>query len=80
MKDTFNDYLEKAQKMNSSKIINEGYMRDGEEYSSDDLKAQIIDYLNEIDDINDLLTIENFVESKISGDTSMRFDDYGDGD
>jgi hypothetical protein len=80
MKDTFNDYLEKAQKMNSSKIINEGYMRDEEEYSSDDLKAQIIDYLNEIDDINDLLTIENFVESKISGDTSMRFDDYGDGD
>lgn len=77
MKDTFNEYLNKAQKMNSSKVINEGgfdpITNEYKSYGNDqsNLKEKIIGYLDQIFDIEDLIQIENFVESKISGDTSL---------
>lgn len=69
MKDTFNEYLDKAQKMNSSKVINENFNDFGKNPES--IKAQIIDYLDQIFDVDDLIQIENFVEQKLSGDTSL---------
>jgi len=70
MKNIFNEYLTKAQKMNSSKVINEGYDNEYDQ-SEQSLKAKIMEHLDQIFDVNDLIQIENFIEEKKSGDSSL---------
>lgn len=77
IKKTFEDYVKQAQAVNESPASDRFAM---DKQRAIQLKQRILDYLDQIFDVSTLTTIENFVESKISGDSSMRFDDYGDGD